>query len=231
MHCSKITVGKYQGNIRCFSIKYVWFCFISTCNKPPRRNLGMIPQIVPIKTLKRQYLPKKSEEKSLEKNQRNLHQKSQKSNSLPNKFGKKSKKYSEEKTFTKKSLKRNHYQNISETNIYPKSLKRHSVPIDWKEESLPKKIENMFAKISAKTLYQKLSEEKSMPNKFQQKPSTKKVLAKTFLPQPPWREISTKQFSKETPPKKILDEKIYQKNQKIFEDNIRPKYVWRKISY
>ena len=43
----------------------------------------------------------------------------------------------------------------------------------------------MFAKISAKTLYQKLSEEKSMPNKFQQKPSTKKVLAKTFLPQTP----------------------------------------------
>ena len=137
-----------------FLSKYVWFCFIKTCNKPPRRNLGIwiIPQIVPIKILKRQYLPKKIEEKSLTKNlcieictkiilyQINLEKHTY------------SKKYSEEKTFTK-----NHWREIA-TKIFPKqistqkSLKRHSLPTGWKEESVPKENENMFAKISLKTL-------------------------------------------------------------------------------
>ena len=40
--------------------------------------------------------------------------------------------------FAKKSLKRNHYQEISEKLSTKESLKRHSLPKDWKEESLPK---------------------------------------------------------------------------------------------
>ena len=122
---------------------------------------------------------------------------------------------SSKKNLKRKHLPKNHWREIN-TKIFPKqistqkSTKRHSLPTDWKEESLQKKMKNIFAKISANSLPKTPWREiytKQIPTET----STKKVLAKTVLPQTPWREISTKQFSKETPQKNIFDEKIYQK--------------------
>ena len=50
------------------------------------------------------------------------------------------------------------------------SLKRHSLPKDWKKESTKK----------WQFLYEKLSEEKSMPHKFPQKSPPKKYSKKHF---------------------------------------------------
>ena len=114
-------------------------------------------------------------------------------------------------------------------------LKGHSLPTDWKKESLPKKnwkhfCQNLFEGSIAKTLWREIYA-KQIPAET----STKEVLEETFLPQTPWREISTKQFSKEPPTTKYLRDKstppkkkLYQKR---FEDKIRPKYVWRKNLY
>ena len=234
MHCLKITCGKYHGNIRHVLSKYVWFCFNKTCNKPPWRNLGIwiIPQIVPIKILKRQYLPKKIEEKSLTKNlcieictknrrrvilyQINLEK------------HKYSKKYSEGKTFIyQKSLKRNHYQNI-----YPKISKEtflanrleRGICTERKWEHV---CQNLFEDSIAKTLWRNLCQTNSSRNLFQ-KSIGKNISTTNSLRRNLYKAVFKRNLTKIHLMKKSTPKKLYQK---IFEDKIRPEYVWRKTRY
>ena len=239
MHCLKITCGKYHGNIRHVLSKYVWFCFNKTCNKPPWRNLGIwiIPQIVPIKILKRQYLPKKIEEKSLTKNlcieicTKNLRRVILYQINLEK--HKYSKKYSEGKTFIyQKSLKRNHYQNISETNIYPKISKEtflanrleRGICTERKWEHV---CQNLFEDSIAKTLWRNLCQTNSSRNLFQ-KSIGKNISTTNSLRRNLYKAVFKRNLTKIHLMKKSTQKKLYQK---IFEDKIRPEYVWRKTRY
>ena len=135
--------------------------------------------------------------------------------------------------FEEKSLPKNMWKNLPNISTETFPAKRLERGISAKnfckhfcqslfEESLPKTLwKEIYAKqIPAET-------------------STKKEMEEPFLPQNLLREISTKQCSKETPTKKYLRKKSTprKKNlcQTIFEDQIRPKYiyiyVWRKIRY
>ena len=113
------------------------------------------------------------------------------------------------------------------------SLKRHSQPKDWEEESRPKAFEDLITKMPSKTFL--------LPNFFLKRnpyqtnfnrTCTKKILNKTCPPQTFWREVCTKQFRKKTPQKK---EQIGQKYvmwhlyPKIVEGKILPKYIWSKV--
>ena len=96
------------------------------------------------------------------------------------------------------------------------SLKRHSLPKDWKKESTKK----------WQFLYEKLSEEKSMPHKFPQKSPPEKYSKKHFHRKLPEEKALQTYFQKNT--------KTYWKRnrgQKICEDKILPKYVCRKMCY
>ena len=83
-----------------------------------------------------------------------------------------SKKISEEKVFTQTKWREITTQKSLQRNPYQKSVKRHSLPKDWKNGSL-RILENLwthfYENFFRQFLYEKLSEEKSTPNKFQHK--------------------------------------------------------------
>ena len=95
--------------------------------------------------------------------QRNLHGKSQKSSSRPTKFWRET---SSKKYLKKKFLPRIFWREITAKKYVTKfsakeSLKRHSLPKAWKEESPRKKMKTCLPKSFWQFLYQELSEEKS----------------------------------------------------------------------
>ena len=159
-----------------------------------------------------------SQKISLEKTSKNICQKISAEkfsdeNSRPNKLGRTtySTKKSEEKVCATKSLKRNHYQKISTK----ESLKRHSLPKGWKEESLPK----IFWKHVCQNLFE---------NNFSAKNSLKRNLCQTnsrnFHQKRIGRNISTANFLKRNLYKTIFKRNPYQE---IFEDKI---YCTKKYS-
>ena len=115
------------------------------------------------------------------------------------------------------------YQRILKETFPAKGLERGISTKNILKTCLPKCVWKQF-------LYQKLSEEKSMPPKknwkkhFYGKLSGEKSLQNNFqkkpLPKNIWR-------------KNLLYQKIFKRNlyQKIFEDKNLPKYAWRKILY
>ena len=141
--------------------------------------------------------------------QRNPYRKSQKSNSRPNKYWRE---ISSKQYLKRKYLPGNFWREITAKRYVTKfsakeSLKRHSLPKAWKEESSRKKskhvcqnrCDNFSTKNSLKT--------KIYTKQIAAVTSTEKVLDETFLRQTPRRGISTKQVSKET-----LTENISGKN-------------------
>ena len=118
---------------------------------------------------------------------------------------------SSKKNLKRKHLPKNHWREIN-TKIFPKqistqkSTKRHSLPTDWKEESLQKTMKNIFAEISANS-----------------------------LPKTPWREIYTKQIPTETSTKKVLAKTSSTTNplkrnlhKAILKRNPAKKHIWWK---
>ena len=133
--------------------------------------------------LKRKYLPRNL--------WREITTKSFVKNYQPNKLGRKKyhPKKSEEKVFTKKSLKRNHYQKlcekiINQINLEKKSSKQKSEEKVFTKKSLKR---NHYLKICENIINQINLEKKISPNKN---------LKRKYLPRNFWREITTKRFVK-----------------------------------
>ena len=125
-----------------------------------------------------------------------------------------------------KSIPKNIYQRISKETFPAKGLERGISSKNILKTCLPKSVCKQF-------LCQKLSEEKSMPNK-QQKLPPKKNWKKHFYGKLSEEKSLQNNFQNKSLPRNIwrqnlLYQKIFKRNlyQKIFEDKFLPKYVGR----
>ena len=189
--------------------------------------------------------------------QRNPYRKSQNGNSCPTKFWREtsSNKYLKRQFFTKKFLKRNHYQKICDK-VLCQSISKETFPAKGLERGIStKKNQNIFGKISLtislprtlwretytkqisaetstekywnKNIFHKLPEGKSLQKKKSKEPPTTKNL----------RKKSTKQIIQEKSlkqcPKKPLPTKLRTKmfGQKFLSNQVAQTKLWRENKY
>ena len=109
---------------------------------------------------------------------------------------------------------------------------RHSLPTDWKEESVPKKMRTCLPK-SLLRLYSKNSLKRNLCQTNSSRNIYQKVLEKNISTTNSLRRILYKAVFKRNLIKIHLMKNSTQKTlyQKIFEDKIRPTYVWRRTRY